>query len=240
MTKGTIQHQERFLNRIAHQLGRERRTAGVTVPDYSYQPQYKVYRGYSADDLLVVLKEQCRKIHTEFIETDSIGLDKALDEQVARFGGGPVIVPKDARFKQFGLSDLLMDSWPQVGTKVWEWDAAAGEKNIEQAEQANIGITFSEITLAESGTVVLFSSKDKGRSVSLLPTTYIAIVPKSTIVPRMTQASEIIQQKLADGSVIPSCINYITGPSNSADIEMDLVVGVHGPIQAAYIVVTDR
>lgn len=52
------------------------------------------------------------------------------------------------------------------------------------------------MTLAESGTVVLYSSKDIGRSVSLLPTTYIAIEPKSTIVPRMTQAAQAIRKKI--------------------------------------------
>lgn len=240
MTNGTIQNKDSFLNRIAERLGRDRRSAGVSVPDYAHQPQHRVYQGYRQGELVGVLKEHCLKIHTELIETDAIGLHDALYEQASRFGGGPVIVPKDNRFQEYGLSSLLTDRWPNEGTKVWEWNAAAGEENIQHAEQANIGITFSEITLAESGTVVLFSSKDKGRSVSLLPTTHIAIVPKSSIVPRMTQASGIIKQKVADGEVIPSCINYITGPSNSADIEMDLVVGVHGPVKAAYIVVTDR
>ncbi|XBM34665.1 lactate utilization protein C [Bacillus licheniformis] len=240
MTNGTIHNKDGFLNRIAERLGRNRRSAGVTVPDYIHQPQHRVYQGYTQDELVGVLKDHCRKIHTELIETDVIGLHDALYEQAARFGGGPVMIPKDDRFKEYGLSGLLTDKWPNEGTKVWEWDAAAGDENIQRAEQANIGVTFSEITLAESGTVVLFSSKDKGRSVSLLPTTYIAIVPKSTIVPRMTQASAIIKQKIADGEVIPSCINYVTGPSNSADIEMDLVVGVHFPVKAAYIVVEDR
>ncbi|MGK9431439.1 LutC/YkgG family protein [Bacillus atrophaeus] len=240
MTKGTIQHQDSFLNRIASSLGRDRRTEGVIVPDWTHQPQHKVYEGYSTDDLVGVLKNQCVKIHTELIETDLAGLYDALREQVSRFSGGPVIIPKDPRFEAYGLGSLLQQDWPAEGIPVWEWDAKQGEDNIAKAEQANVGITFSEITLAESGTVVLFSSKDKGRSVSLLPTTYIAIVPKSSIVPRMTQASDIIKKNIAEGVTIPSCINYVTGPSNSADIEMDLVVGVHGPVKAAYILVHDR
>lgn len=134
----------------------------------------------------------------------------------------------------------MTEEWPDEGIPVWEWDAEQGAKNIEKAEQANVGITFSEITLAESATVVLYASEHAGRSVSLLPTTYIAIIPKSSIVPRMTQASDILKQQIRDGVTVPSCINYITGPSNSADIEMDLVVGVHAPVKAAYILVNDR
>lgn len=96
------------------------------------------------------------------------------------------------------------------------------------------------MTLAESGTVLLFSNRNKGRSVSLLPKTFIAIVPQSTIVPRMTQAATAISKLVSEGQEIASCIDFITGPSNSADIELNLIVGVHGPIKATYILVKDK
>lgn len=240
MMKGTVTHQESFLNRIAENLGRERRKSGVSLPEWKYQPQYQTHADCTEDDLVTMLKDHCVNIHTELIETDAAGLYDALRTQVNRFEGGPVIIPKDSRFETYGLQTLMTEEWPDEGIPVWEWDAVQGAKNIEKAEQANVGITFSEITLAESATVVLYASEHAGRSVSLLPTTYIAIIPKSSIVPRMTQASDILKQQIRDGVTVPSCINYITGPSNSADIEMDLVVGVHGPVKAAYILVNDR
>ncbi|MDI5788778.1 LUD domain-containing protein [Bacillus licheniformis] len=122
---------------------------------------------------------------------------------------------------------------------MWEWDAAAGDENIQRAEQANIGVTFSEITLAESGTVVLFSSKTKDVP-SACCRRHISRSSRKHHRPADDTSKRNHQTKIADGDVIPSCINYVTGPSNSADIEMDLVVGVHGPVKAAYIVVEDR
>ena len=50
---------------------------------------------------------------------------------------------------------------------------------------------------------------------------------KAQSLPRMTQAAKILREKIKKGEAIPSCINYITGPSKSSDIEMKkLVVGV--------------
>ncbi|GER66682.1 lactate utilization protein C [Weizmannia acidilactici] len=237
---GTIQNRDAFLANIAGKLGRKPMASGVKRPDYKHKPQYEVLPQASKEELLEVLRQQSLNVHVDFFETDVKALPGKLNEVVELYGGGPVSLWDDQRFETFGLTPLIQEGWPKMGMDVHVWDPAIGEKNIKLCEKANVGITFSDITLAESGTVVLFSSKERGRSVSLLPKTYIAIVPKSTIVPRMTQAAIQIREKIKNGETVPSCINFITGPSNSADIEMNLIVGVHGPVKAAYLVVNDR
>ncbi|MGM0903307.1 MAG: LutC/YkgG family protein [Bacillota bacterium] len=239
MMTGTIQNRESFLNNIAGQLGRERLKAPLKKPEWKYNPQDKVLTDATADELVEVLKTHCEKINTTVVSTTQAGLTVALNEAVKNYGGGPVVSWKDERFTQWGLKDLFYNEWPNQGLEYHEWDYNAGDENIKLAEQANVGITISEVTLAESATVVLFSSKDRGRTVSFLPKTYIALVPKSSIVPRMTQAARKMREMHKDGQTVPACVNFISGPSNSADIELQLVVGVHGPFKATYILIDD-
>lgn len=239
MMAGTIENREVFLSKIANQLGRAPKTE-MERPPWQYQPQDRVLKEATKDELVEVLVEQCKNIHTDIVLSNTANLPADLQKVIENYGGQSVITWKDARFMGFGLSSLMTEQWPQANIQLYEWDSEQPEENIRQAEKANIGITISEITLAESGTAVLFSSKDKGRSVSFLPENSIILIPKSKIVPRMTQAARLISEKIRTGEQIASCINFITGPSNSADIEMILIVGVHGPMKATYIVIEDQ
>ena len=234
-----IQHRESFLANIAKQLGRSPKTE-LPRPTWQYQPQDRVLKEGTQDELVEVLIKQCANIHTDIKMSSTSTLSQDLQAIVDHYGGQSVITWKDERLKDYGLSPLMTEQWPQTNIELYEWNAQQPEENIRQAEKANIGITISEMTLAESGTAVLFSSKNRGRSVSFLPEKSIILIPKSTIVPRMTQAARWISEKIRRGDNIASCINFITGPSNSADIEMILIVGVHGPIQATYLVIEDR
>lgn len=240
MAIGQIHNREKFLQRISSKLNRPK-PEKLERPSWSYAPQHEVLKGLSQDELVDVLVKQCELIHTEAYQTTSENLAATLQDIIQKEAAQSVITANDNRFEQFGLQHFFKQQLPENGCIVHEWDPDLGrEKNIANAEQADIGITFSDITLAESGTVVLFSNAETGRTVSLLPTTYIAIIPKSTIVPRMTQAAAEIHRRVQRGEAIPSCINFISGPSNSADIEMNLVVGVHGPVRAYYIIVMDK
>jgi L-lactate dehydrogenase complex protein LldG len=236
---GTIHNRDKFLNQIANRLDRPRSTSPVERPVWKFQPQYEVLKDASQDELVEVLKEQCKKIHTNFFTTDSKELSDVLGGVVANYGGGPIVTWKDERFTKWGLDSLMKKEWPNQNIEVFQWDHTVEDQNICKAEKANIGITISEITLAESGTVVLFSDENRGRTVSFLPATSIMLIPKSTLVPRMTQAAKKMREIHQKTGHVASCINFITGPSNSADIELNLVVGVHGPVKASYIVIND-
>ena len=234
----TIQNRDAFLDKLANSLGRPRITEGVKRPKWSLSPQWEVYEGYSKDELVDVLEKQCETIHTKFKRTDKDGLSKTLKEVIKAHAGKKVIAANDRRNAEFGVG-VIYEELQNEGVDVRLWDAAIGKENQVFAEQADVGITFSDITLAESGTLTLFNDKDNGRSISLLPRVHIAIIPKSTMVPRMTQAVKQIHEANQRGQEVSSCVSFISGPSNSADIEMNLIVGVHGPVEATYIVVDD-
>ena len=234
----TIQNRDQFLSNIAASLGRSTRTKAER-PAWKFLPQHEVYKDYSQDQLVEVLKTQCENIHTKCVTTTTANLTNTLQEVVTEFGGESIVAWKDERFERLGLTPL-MHSWTENGIEFYEWDRSDPTENIRHAEKANIGITISEITLAESASAVLYSHPDRGRTMNFLPEKSIVLIPKSSIVPRMTQAARQIHQQIERGEQVPSCILFMSGPSNSADIEMVLIVGVHGPVKATYIVIEDQ
>lgn len=234
----TIVNRDSFLNNVAEQLGRSRRSEGVERPEWSLSPQWKVCEGYSTEKLVEVFKEQCDSIHTDFIRVGKDEVTAAIKETLDRYEAKSIIAADDVRNKTFGLDDFYQElANSNVDTHVW--DPALGKENQQIAERADVGITFSDITLAESATVTLFNNKGNARTISLLPQTYIAVIPISTLVPRITQAAKIIHDEEEKGNLVSSCVSFISGPSNSADIEMELIVGVHGPVKATYILVDE-
>ncbi|RYM05128.1 lactate utilization protein C [Sporolactobacillus sp. THM7-7] len=231
--KGTIENRDVFLKNIARKLRREP-LKNVPAPKWAHEPQWDVYKEYTKDQLVAVMKEASQSIHTKVYETDSGHLADVVNGAIDDYGGGSVVTTRDPRFAELGLDGVLAKH------RAYTWNASDGRKNIDIAAKADIGVTVCDVMLAESATAGLFNDKDKARCVSLLPVTSIVIVPKSVIVPRITQAMEMVEKKARAGEAISTYINFISGPSNSADIEMRLVVGVHGPVKVAYIVVSDR
>jgi len=96
----------------------------------------------------------------------------------------------------------------------------------------DVGITTAQAAIAETGTLVLDSARERHRLVSLVPPVHIAIVDASTI--RAT-LGEILTMLQNDEELSPT-VTFITGPSRTGDIELTLTIGVHGP-QEVYVII---
>ena len=102
---------------------------------------------------------------------------------------------------------------------------------------ADIGITGADFAIADTGTLVLLSGPEQPRLTSLLPPVHIAILEKETIVPNIHALFARLGKSHENYDKLCSCISFITGPSRTADIELNLTLGVHGPGRAIVIIV---
>ena len=125
------------------------------------------------------------------------------------------------------------------GIKVDFWSAdKSSDELIAAAERADVGITWADYAIGYSGTLSLINGPGKGRSVSLLPPTHIAVLRKSNIVATMSTVIREITGFIGTEKM-PSFVDFITGPSRTSDIEMDLSIGVHGPYRVWTIVIDE-
>ncbi|MDP9481422.1 MAG: lactate utilization protein, partial [Actinomycetota bacterium] len=67
----------------------------------------------------------------------------------------------------------------------------------------------------------------KGRTVTLLPPTYVAVVPAERVL--RTVPETVDKYARAEGGALPANVVFHTGPSRSGDIQMEIFVGMHGP-----------
>jgi L-lactate dehydrogenase complex protein LldG len=136
-------------------------------------------------------------------------------------GRGPVIDALDlpTRLRSLGVEVTLADL-PEL--------AASRDKLF----MADAGITGVDHLVAETGTIVLHARPTEPRALSLLPPAHIAVADESQLLPDLFDLFETFEvgpDALANGSRLPSCLSFITGPSKTGDIELRLVTGVHGP-----------
>ena len=96
--------------------------------------------------------------------------------------------------------------------------------------ESGIGVTGADYAVAETGSVVVLPRRGLSRLVSLVPPVHVAVVRPEDLVSGLDDV--FLFQRLEyhrNGGDMGSYLNFITGPSRTADIEMKLVVGVHGP-----------
>jgi L-lactate dehydrogenase complex protein LldG len=86
------------------------------------------------------------------------------------------------------------------------------------------GLCTAQIGIADTGSLALCSESERHRLVSLVPPASVIVLFERDLVPDFAAAL----RRFGEGG-LPTTLSFITGPSRTADIELTLTVGVHGP-----------
>jgi len=122
-----------------------------------------------------------------------------------------------------------------------EVDEAARGRHRAESARADVGVTGADLALAETGTLIMLSGAGRPRSTSLLPATHVAVFDRRRLVESLEQVGVMLEALHAepDDAARGAVVNFITGPSRTADIELTLTRGVHGPKEVHAIFVDE-
>ena len=104
----------------------------------------------------------------------------------------------------------------------------------EVPDLAGAEVSRAVYGLADTGSVVLAASPAEPRARSLLPDVHVSVLAEDAILPGLDELFERL------GGDLPSALAIVTGPSRSADIEQELVIGVHGPGDVHVVLTSPR
>lgn len=95
--------------------------------------------------------------------------------------------------------------------------------------------------IAETGTLMMISSRETPTMLNYLPFLHVGVLPQNRIVGSLETAWSILRdQSGSENTPMPRMINLITGPSRTADIEQELLMGAHGPQKHMVIILKEE
>ena len=196
-----------ILENIRRSLGRTPQTHPSLLPTPS-QPRVADSLDYEIERFLGEIKK-LSGVPKKIIPSE---IEVSLKELVAEQNIQKACLWNTPHLKSLGIVEQLESLGVQI-------ISPSAEKHI--ISQCDLGITEADFLLAETGTLVLRASAEKPRAVSLVPRVHLAIVS-----PDMLRAD--MHQVFAE-TKDEHYLVFISGPSRTADIELTVTLGVHGP-----------
>jgi L-lactate dehydrogenase complex protein LldG len=148
--------------------------------------------------------------------TRCAGPDEALESLLALLGDDRRLLSWDPAFIPLpGLPDAL----DRAGIEIAPPDDAS----------IRVGVTGVDAALASTGSLLLTAGPGKSRTVSLLPDVHVAVFTTAQIMPNLESWGVARREQGLDDFRQLSNVTIISGPSRTADIAMQLVLGAHGP-----------
>lgn len=114
-----------------------------------------------------------------------------------------------------------------------EWPEDFDVQRRRANKDDRVSVTGALAAVAETGTVVIPSDPQSPTTLNFLPDNHIAVIPTGALETHL----EDVWQTLRDADAMPRAVNFISGPSKTADVEQTLQLGAHGPRRLHVIMV---
>jgi L-lactate dehydrogenase complex protein LldG len=216
------QSRERILARLT--AGGQQASKPIDRPD---PMPVKTYNGAEKIEKLKKLMEAMR---TEVHITDAQNWIHQLAEILEKRKINSLVYPP-----QTDLGDSLENRWGEAPGGLPQ--LIPYETEIEDFKQRlftiDAGITSTAGAIADPGALILWPSAKEPRLMSLVPSIHIAVLDADKIFSSFLEA----MQKEKWSTKMPTNVVLISGPSKTADIEMTLAFGVHGPRELIVLIV---
>jgi L-lactate dehydrogenase complex protein LldG len=125
-------------------------------------------------------------------------------------------------------SRLRMGADAQLAALPWEV-ASELERVFGPADGADrVALSRAVIAAAETGTLLLVSGTDNPTTLAFLPEVHFILIRSADVVGSYEEAFDRLRAFYGEGT-LPRTVNFISGPSRTADIEQTIVRGAHGP-----------
>jgi L-lactate dehydrogenase complex protein LldG len=185
---------------------------------------------YSRQEKIATLKRLMEAMRTEVHLTDAANWLDKLEE---------ILKTRSVKTLLFGpqteIGAALQQRWQQTGSGLPE--LVPFDREIEQIKEtvfsADAGITSTYGAIAEIGALILWSSAEEPRQISLVPPIHVSVLKADNI---YSTFLEVMQKENWAGGM-PTNAFLISGPSKTADIELTLAFGVHGPKELIVLIV---
>lgn len=126
------------------------------------------------------------------------------------------------------LQQLLVEKhWTKIFFKEDKIASLFNINSYPNLASCEIAVTGCEYLVARTGTVVMSTAQQSGRTTSVYAPIHICVAFTNQVVYDIKDALQLLKEKYA--GKLPSLITFASGPSRTADIEKTLVTGVHGP-----------
>jgi L-lactate dehydrogenase complex protein LldG len=99
-----------------------------------------------------------------------------------------------------------------------------------------VSLNLADAGVAETGTLMLASGPESPTTLNFLPDTEIVLLPAERVVGGLEEAWQLLRARRG-WTGLPRTVNFVTGPSRSADIGQKLQLGAHGPRRLHILVV---